>query len=49
MISSGEAQTMINHFMHLQSEDSNFFNSFQVDEDVGEIVYLDCTMSVLGM
>lgn len=41
--------------MHLQSEDSNFFYSFQVDEDgrlfnfFGEIVYLDCTMSVSGM
>ncbi|PHT87465.1 hypothetical protein T459_09571 [Capsicum annuum] len=23
----------LNHFMHLQSEDSNFFYSFQVDED----------------
>lgn len=33
MISGGDAQTMINHFMHLQSEDSNFFYSFQVDED----------------
>ncbi|PHT96786.1 MO25-like protein, partial [Capsicum chinense] len=33
MISSGDAQTLINHFMHLQSEDSNFFYSFQVDED----------------
>ncbi|KAM3301882.1 hypothetical protein P3S67_016384 [Capsicum chacoense] len=28
MISSGDAQTLINHFMHLQSEDSNFFYSF---------------------
>ncbi|XP_047257459.1 uncharacterized protein LOC124885283 [Capsicum annuum] len=33
MISGGDAQTLINHFMHLQSEDSNFFYSFQVDED----------------
>lgn len=33
MISDGDAQTFINHFMHLQSEDSNFFYSFQVDED----------------
>ncbi|KAG5596078.1 hypothetical protein H5410_037310 [Solanum commersonii] len=34
MISSGDAQTLINHFRHLHSEDSNFFYSFQVDEDV---------------
>ncbi|KAF3620441.1 hypothetical protein FXO38_32351 [Capsicum annuum] len=33
MISSGDAQTLINYFMHLQSEDSNLFYSFQVDED----------------
>ncbi|KAM3231731.1 hypothetical protein P3S67_008943 [Capsicum chacoense] len=33
MISIGDAQTLINDFMHLQSEDSNFFYSFQVDED----------------
>nr|XP_025886422.1 protein FAR1-RELATED SEQUENCE 5-like [Solanum lycopersicum] len=33
MISGGDAQTMINHFMHLQSKDSNFFYFFQVDED----------------
>ncbi|OIT19356.1 protein far1-related sequence 5 [Nicotiana attenuata] len=33
MISSGDAQTLVNHFMHLQSEDSNFFYFFQVDED----------------
>ncbi|KAM3204867.1 hypothetical protein P3L10_028277 [Capsicum annuum] len=33
MISSGDAQTLINHFMHLQSENSNFFYSFRVDED----------------
>ena len=39
MISSGDAQTMINHFMHLKSEDSNFFNFFQVDEDS------DCVIS----
>ncbi|XP_015168765.1 protein FAR1-RELATED SEQUENCE 5-like [Solanum tuberosum] len=32
MISSGDAQTLINHFRHLHSEDSNFFYSFQVDE-----------------
>ncbi|KAF3677085.1 hypothetical protein T459_17048 [Capsicum annuum] len=33
IISGGDAQALINHFMHLQSEDSNFFYSFQVDED----------------
>ncbi|XP_075096493.1 protein FAR1-RELATED SEQUENCE 5-like [Nicotiana tabacum] len=33
MINCGDAQTLLNHFMHLQSEDSNFFYSFQVDED----------------
>ncbi|PHT78374.1 hypothetical protein T459_16426 [Capsicum annuum] len=33
MIISRDAQTLINHFMHLQSEDSNFFYSFQVDKD----------------
>ncbi|KAK4354372.1 hypothetical protein RND71_026566 [Anisodus tanguticus] len=33
MISSGDAQTLVNHFMHLQSEDSNFFYSFKIDED----------------
>ncbi|WMV07784.1 hypothetical protein MTR67_001169 [Solanum verrucosum] len=33
MINSGDAQTLINHFRHLHSEDSNFFYSFQVDED----------------
>lgn len=33
MISSGDAQTLINHFRHLHSEDSKFFYSFQVDED----------------
>ncbi|XP_047261016.1 putative protein FAR1-RELATED SEQUENCE 10, partial [Capsicum annuum] len=36
MNSSGDAQTLINHFMHLQSEDSNFFYSFRVDEDAME-------------
>lgn len=33
MISGGDSQTLINHFMHLQSENSNFFHSFQVNED----------------
>nr|XP_009771804.1 PREDICTED: putative protein FAR1-RELATED SEQUENCE 10 [Nicotiana sylvestris] len=33
MINSGDAQTFVDRFMHMQSEDSNFFYSFQVDED----------------
>ncbi|PHT31336.1 hypothetical protein CQW23_27673 [Capsicum baccatum] len=55
IISGGDAQTLINHFMHLQSEDSNFFYSFQVDED-GRLCnffwrdsFLEYTMSVLGI
>ncbi|XP_019261901.1 PREDICTED: protein FAR1-RELATED SEQUENCE 5-like [Nicotiana attenuata] len=33
MINSGDAQTLVDRFMHMQSEDSSFFYSFQVDED----------------
>ncbi|XP_070047383.1 putative protein FAR1-RELATED SEQUENCE 10 [Nicotiana tomentosiformis] len=33
MINNGDAQTLVDRFIHMQSEDSNFFYSFQVDED----------------
>ncbi|OIT36494.1 protein far1-related sequence 5, partial [Nicotiana attenuata] len=45
MINCGDAQTLLNHFMHMQSEDSNFFYSFQVDED-GRMCNFFCRDSI---